>query len=119
MPVDLLINSKRVADPDNLLLSVCASWPDYRNLWIPGIAALPLAHLGFLVEIGVLHIDSAKKSVVTGEMLQLKAWIDSRPPQASSYSDEQLEMVSSRIANIMSLIDSYIENEDDTACIYI
>lgn len=85
MPVDLLIESDRITEPDHKLLTTAASWRCFRELWIPGIRDLRLISLEDLDVLGDLDVTIENKSVVIEDLLKLKSWIESRPPLPPRY----------------------------------
>lgn len=110
MPIELLLKSERLGEPDHTLLVVCASWSSFRGIWIPGIKDLRLGGLDDLATLGDLDITTKNKDVVIEDLLKLRSWILSGPSQTSSHTPAQRDETTYRIARVVVLLDEFVDD---------
>jgi len=117
MPIDLLIQSKRFPEPDHTLITVCASWPDYRNFWHPGIRDLGLSNLMDLLEINQVNLDMLNKRSVVEELQLLRDWITRQPAFSDGSCQGDLDRLVTRISTATELITIYVDEACEFAAI--
>jgi len=116
MPIDLLIKSNRL--PDGSLMSTCAGWPTYRELWVPGIAELKLERLRDLVELGRVEITPSNRDDVVAELSRLRDWINSKLATQGNHEPEIETNERNFIDTCIRLIADYVDDDCTEAGIF-